>query len=335
MNAPATTTAPHGIALIVCEGAGDPKRSLGKLQPKHCAHRWRIANGHVTADNATDASAIRNSPCRGCLFGQSRSIEHPTADIPKRVKRGRGRGRLSVPLETQKPLPLCKRASCRKPFAQHARTQEYCTIDCQLADARDRNAAVAAADTKRCEACDEPFTFRHAAEAYCGACRSLPWRRRTRMRDTRVRAAERAAEQARAELAAEQQPRTVERRRPSAPGPMDVETVPAPPPATMLPPTTVPPSQRIPYTYTLAIRMTTDEHAAVDAAFDASGCKSLSDWARPFVLGPLGLAPRAGDGPANAPYVARFGRLRVDCRTLDDLEALLQRFDADQEGTDT
>ena len=57
------------LPLITCENG------MGRLTPYACGRRWKIANGEadVSAQERAQASAIRDSPCRGCEFGGARA----------------------------------------------------------------------------------------------------------------------------------------------------------------------------------------------------------------------------------------------------------------------
>jgi hypothetical protein len=84
---------------------------------------------------------------------------------------------------------------------------------------------------------------------------------------------------------------------------------------------------------TFAIMVSEVEKEAIERAFEASGCHSRSEWGRPLILGAAGLdarksvsRPKPIQTIGAAPYTLRCGRFAIDCRSLEDLDAVVKRY---------
>lgn len=126
--------------LITCE------EGLGKLSWAACGRRWLIAHDKLVTGNKGEARQIKDSPCRSCTFGESRSKAPQRADGANTCT--------VVPVGTPPPDPSDVRAVVARRVEEFGRSK-----------------------ARACERCDEMFSpppGRGAPPKRCPACRAKP-----------------------------------------------------------------------------------------------------------------------------------------------------------------
>lgn len=156
--------------MIDCEGNQGVR--YGRMMPRACASRWRVANGKQDGP-----SSVKESKCKGCPHGEARAAGRVplvgAVDVegsPATTEPAAPRSRPSDFYLT-KPTPaprLCEK--CRKPMSDELSARaKYCGRRCAVDAAHAREQAARMASRRQCP-CGRWFTPKPATQTQCNIC---------------------------------------------------------------------------------------------------------------------------------------------------------------------